>query len=82
MRWYVVGAFIRPKGILLNSNCPVWVMNVVLCCESGSIVISQNTLARSKVEKNLASEIAIVSSKLSSCGTGNDSGLVYLFNFL
>ena len=79
-RWKVLGAFVSPNGMRLNSNKPNSQMKAVLCLSASLISICQYPLKRSRVVKYRAPYSAsIVSSIL---GNGNLSLIVILFSNL
>jgi len=58
MRWNVAGAFVRPKGIAMNSYLPDRVMNAVFGIDSSPTSICQWPEVRSAFEIYLADPIA------------------------
>ena len=76
-----IGAFLRPKGILLKWKCPLGVVKAVrgrLCVSSSTC---QNPLDKSMVEKKLW-PAPMSCSKSLRMGMGNLSGMVILFSCL
>ena len=74
MRWKAWAAFLRPKGILKNSNSPKGVIIAVLAISTSAIGIWWNPLTRSITENTrLPWRLA---AKSCMCGTGYLSSLV------
>ena len=76
----MAGALDRPKGIRLNSNRPIGVVNAVFDLSDSSISTCQYPLARSRVEKKDACPSASRDSSI--LGRGNASFRVLELSFL
>ena len=69
-RWNTPGAFVKPKGMIRNSNQPCWITNAVFSLDMSLILTCQYPEARSNVEKYFCFLVDLACHQ--SLGEGND----------